>query len=219
MLGNVAYTYHHHSLTSTTAGNSASSVAGAYTDSYQAATSGGCFTTPVYHVHTTNAAPCYYFYDCPGKMNVCGSMENGRYPTKCSACGATGTDTDTTASDCHKGDKWILDCDLADTIDHYEIGCGHTECELIGATITYRSSIFLRSAGWYINHVLGAWIPWHIEVGTINGKQTVSPIEKAWILHGFVKLMKQMRKHLWCQFILCLLIGGCRHTVFQIRKC
>ncbi|MBO6253053.1 MAG: hypothetical protein J6O49_05305 [Bacteroidaceae bacterium] len=89
--GNVVYDHHVHSLTTTTeivSNNSSdpSSVAGALADDYVSSVSGGCFTTPYYHVVYTITE---------SRMEMCGGSVQGGWSDwqtggvydRCRSCG------------------------------------------------------------------------------------------------------------------------------------
>lgn len=131
--GTISYEYHYHTDAD---GNSphAERVSGA----------GGCYTIPIYHVHTGSSAgggcyikavyhshdsSCYTYgliHECHTvKTNSHGTDEIGRaWYTWTYSCGATVTGTSGDGYHGHNTYGNVLNCNKEGAIDHYEPGCG-----------------------------------------------------------------------------------------------
>lgn len=99
------------------------------------ATSNGCYTTPVYHSHTTS---CYK--SCGGSYSITGNGAEGTYVVKCSRCGNTAYKkvSDWNAGSGRTHNSQILNCSINTNLpENYVLGCGKTEETIESATIIY----------------------------------------------------------------------------------
>ena len=108
-------------------------------------TNGGCYTTPVYHSHTSS---CYTRNKC-GTWNLIGftgKTDSGLtiVSYKCSGCGASSSDVkDTSGNGWGRYDDdayhWTntLTCTQGNSIVGYDLGCNKTETTIEGYIVNY----------------------------------------------------------------------------------
>lgn len=141
--GTISYDYHHHT-----------DVNGNPTGEEQYCESeGGCFTSPVYHVHTSSCYETYTYTDYRYEPiewswvsphthgnSYTGVPDNCRSCSYCGACEIYGGHSDHarkveyTAT----GQRLICSKTPGSTIDNYTFGCGLGEGQIIGAHIVYQ---------------------------------------------------------------------------------
>ncbi len=151
--GEVVHTYHHHTLGVRGDADSTDGATGAYGDTYHASTSGGCFTKPVYHVHT---AACYhithhvgefewseYHSDTDAEGDEMGNWGVGS-TVKCDDCDATTYHRESGKGSTGGGSttvRWTsstLICGKTEgTIEYYVKSCPLTEGQPVQSLITY----------------------------------------------------------------------------------
>lgn len=153
--GDVQYTYHHHTLSSTS-NDSTDPTPGSIADNYSQGSSAGCCRTPIYHTHT-NACRCngtlvYYHV----KTYDGGDYEPDHWAAglRCSRCGQNYGEAINTSGyvgdgywgyreHAENGDTIPNGCSAnkcgknGSTIDGYKIGCGKREGQIVSADIVF----------------------------------------------------------------------------------
>ncbi|WP_155828711.1 hypothetical protein [Butyrivibrio sp. XPD2006] len=145
LVGNVSYTYHHHTNGQDGIGDNGDMHGDQYGDDYLSPVQGGCFTRPYYHV--SYSGPVYRYYEL---MTTTDDRQNEFQYWGCRYCASTkrawddyyGWDIpDTHLCGTETVDKWTFDLSGEDSANVVEVmyarGCEKVANQIVGASVSY----------------------------------------------------------------------------------